>query len=221
MSTLLLQPQISINSDGRLNGAFLTFFSKAATEERFVAVRECRWQANRIIEEAPKLYKDSDYYIKMNKTCLSCPYQPRAFLTPKGKNKMEDHSLFARYLEYSANYVLTKFCWIFVTFSLSFRIRRVSNTHWYSWWTVLLIIFSQGRFHSRKSIFLFSVLGCITWGIQKLSKQRKDSNSCLAQIPSSTENSVFERRRNHSCIAVMQGKLVNGCVPKHAVNYTR
>ena len=122
MSTLLLQPQISINSDGRLNGAFLTFFSKAATEERFVAVRECRWQANRIIEEAPKLYKDSDYYIKMNKTCLSCPYQPRAFLTPKGKNKMEDHSLFARYLEYSANYVLTKFCWIFVTFSLSCQI---------------------------------------------------------------------------------------------------
>ena len=108
MNILFMKPRTSIDVDGRLNVEFSNYFSQEFTQQRDNAVRECRWQAQRLIEEATKLNNNADFYLRLNWECLNRLVPPTLFLTPRGKQEMTNHCEYSVNLISSAKYVLTK-----------------------------------------------------------------------------------------------------------------
>ena len=71
------------------------------------SVLECRWQAARILEEAPKLASNALHYLRMNDECEKMFGPPGHFLTPKGKWQMTNHHHFSLCLQESAQFVIS------------------------------------------------------------------------------------------------------------------
>ena len=107
MNQLFEKPTRSIDEDGTMNEEFVKYFSKESIHYRSNSVRECRWQAERVIEDASKLYADSEKCLL--RRLRFHPVQRALFLKEEEKEKVELHKIYSENLIHSACEILNKY----------------------------------------------------------------------------------------------------------------
>ena len=107
MHFILTKPRVLKEEEEQANEGIRHFFSPEETAKRTNSVMECRWQAARILDVAPKLASNALYYLQRNRDCEEMYGSPGGFLTPKGKRLMMDHYNFSLYLQERSKFVLS------------------------------------------------------------------------------------------------------------------
>ena len=106
MYQLFVYPTRSIDENGYINAEFWKFYTLQKKQYRGNSVRECRCQAQRIIEVATKLYINTKFYINLNQKFEK---EGCFLLTPKGLEKIQTHYIYSINLINSSNDILYKY----------------------------------------------------------------------------------------------------------------